>query len=656
LCFSLPNSEYDVNLSPDKREVLLTHQDVICALVFDAVTKLWSSQNDGNFAANGVLSQQEQRPSTQVQPNAVVPNVSSPEASPGKRRKMQRRGAFVHDFSMARFLLDEDQHVAQTRHVEISAVTPVGPNTFSVNQEQVPAVPVRVSQPSPMTDQVQQSMDTPMSETLPLPALQRDRPIDEERLQWAPLQSRFNTDSRRSQQDDIQALTTNGDEPTTPEDPPFQEPKRTKSLTLEDFAFRPNNPVVGPRATSTQKNGNNATFASLSISTGEEKVDESSSDLETSHRKREQVGFDEPRKRQKAQPRFVTIATQDHGGQDEHEGEQYSEPPEKMLVWDSFQGTDSIMKATKDARFSMRQFRKELRNISRSPRKAGEALVGGIDESSGVEAADDNVVSLSKQDFRQMTVIGQFNLGFILTKCRNNHLWILDQHACDEKYNFERLCVTTVIHEQKLMAPMPLELSPSEESCILENMSVFEENGFRFAHDPEKPPRHRLPLTALPHSGAQDGRKAVQFGKDDVQALCAMLSADEGYSHQGGTGADGSGMYGNNAVRRHAGVSQQSQGDTANKVIARLPKAIAMFASRACRGSIMIGTALSQKEMETVVSRLADVDHPWNCPHGRPTMRHVKDLMDCMVQDEQRATNHVAGPTVAVMTQATQES
>jgi DNA mismatch repair protein PMS2 len=194
-----------------------------------------------------------------------------------------------------------------------------------------------------------------------------------------------------------------------------------------------------------------------------------------------------------------------------------------------------------------------------------------------------------------------------------------------------------------------LELSPSEESCILENMQVFEENGFRFAHDPDKPPRYRLSLTALPHSGAQDGRKAVQFGKEDVHALCAMLSEEDGYSQDGGTGADGSGMYGNNAVRRHAGISQTQ--DSASKVLARLPKAVAMFANRACRGSIMIGTALSQKEMETVVKRLADVENPWSCPHGRPTMRHVKDLTSIMMEDEQRAASLIAGPTMAVMTQ-----
>jgi DNA mismatch repair protein PMS2 len=32
-----------------------------------------------------------------------------------------------------------------------------------------------------------------------------------------------------------------------------------------------------------------------------------------------------------------------------------------------------------------------------------------------------------------MTVLGQFNLGFIVAKFRGD-LYILDQHACDEKY------------------------------------------------------------------------------------------------------------------------------------------------------------------------------------------------------------------------------
>jgi DNA mismatch repair protein PMS2 len=204
---------------------------------------------------------------------------------------------------------------------------------------------------------------------------------------------------------------------------------------------------------------------------------------------------------------------------------------------------------------------------------------------------------------------------------------------------------------------MPLELSPSEESCVMDHMEIFEKNGFRFSHDPDKAPRHRLSLTALPHSGARDGRKAVQFGKEDVSALCAILGADGSASSYdggagGGTGADGSGMYGNNAVRRYAGTGA---GDTADKIIARLPKAIAMFASRACRGSIMIGKPLSIKEMDRIVRRLEDVEHPWNCPHGRPTMRHVGNVAHIMLEDEKKAAGHIAGPTVTVMSQEVNE-
>ena len=55
---------------------------------------------------------------------------------------------------------------------------------------------------------------------------------------------------------------------------------------------------------------------------------------------------------------------------------------------------------------------------------------------------------------------------------------------------------------------------------------------------------HRFALTSLPHSGARDGRKAVQFGKDDVRALCAVLGADgHSYSQDGGTGVDGNSQW-----------------------------------------------------------------------------------------------------------------
>ena len=57
---------------------------------------------------------------------------------------------------------------------------------------------------------------------------------------------------------------------------------------------------------------------------------------------------------------------------------------------------------------------------------------------------------VSKSDFASMEVIGQFNLGFIIAKLCND-LFIVDQHASDEKYNYERLQRDTVLQHQRLI-------------------------------------------------------------------------------------------------------------------------------------------------------------------------------------------------------------
>ena len=40
----------------------------------------------------------------------------------------------------------------------------------------------------------------------------------------------------------------------------------------------------------------------------------------------------------------------------------------------------------------------------------------------------------------------------------------------------------------------------------------------------------------------------------------------------------------------------------------------------------MIGTFLSKSKMREIISNLSTLDKPWNCPHGRPTMRHLIDI------------------------------
>ncbi len=49
-----------------------------------------------------------------------------------------------------------------------------------------------------------------------------------------------------------------------------------------------------------------------------------------------------------------------------------------------------------------------------------------------------------------MEVVGQFNLGFIIARLKDD-LFIVDQHASDEKHTFERLQNTAIVETQKLI-------------------------------------------------------------------------------------------------------------------------------------------------------------------------------------------------------------
>nr|XP_014271444.1 mismatch repair endonuclease PMS2 [Halyomorpha halys] len=205
-----------------------------------------------------------------------------------------------------------------------------------------------------------------------------------------------------------------------------------------------------------------------------------------------------------------------------------------------------------------------------------------IDPSKNQQAEKELSKEISKEMFRKMEIIGQFNLGFIIAKL-DSDLFIIDQHATDEKYNFETLQQTTVISNQKLVSPQVLELTAANECVVMENMNIFNKNGFEFHVDETAPPTKRISLTAIPMS------KNWVFGKDDIDELIFMLQDSPGAN-------------------------------------CRPSRVRAMFASRACRKSVMIGTALSEKDMRRLVDNMSTIQHPWNCPHGRPTMRHLVNL------------------------------
>ncbi|XP_031640491.1 mismatch repair endonuclease PMS2 [Contarinia nasturtii] len=219
-----------------------------------------------------------------------------------------------------------------------------------------------------------------------------------------------------------------------------------------------------------------------------------------------------------------------------------------------------------------------------------------IDPKQNQSAEQELSTEISKSDFIRMEIIGQFNLGFIIVKL-DEDLFIVDQHATDEKYNFETLQKTTVLQYQPLVVPQDLELTAVNELIVIDNVKVFEANGFRFDIDADRPVTKRVKLIGKPFS------RNWEFGKEDIDELIFML---------------------------HEGTSDSAYLDTC-----RPSRIRAMFASRACRSSVMIGTSLSQTDMRRLVDHMGTIEQPWNCPHGRPTIRHLLNLEMLKIADEQ---------------------
>ncbi|XP_040430455.1 mismatch repair endonuclease PMS2 isoform X1 [Cygnus olor] len=246
-----------------------------------------------------------------------------------------------------------------------------------------------------------------------------------------------------------------------------------------------------------------------------------------------------------------------------------------------------VKKKTVPLEFSMKVLAERVRKVMQQQRKSTETqnyrrFRAKISPGENKVAEDELRKEISKEMFAKMEIIGQFNLGFIIAKL-NSDLFIIDQHATDEKYNFEMLQQHTVLQGQKLIAPQNLNLTAVNETVLIENLEIFRKNGFDFVINEDAPVTQRVKLISLPTS------KNWTFGPQDIDELIFMLSDCPG-------------------------------------VMCRPSRVRQMFASRACRKSVMIGTALNIQEMRKLITHMGEIEHPWNCPHGRPTMRHIVSL------------------------------
>ena len=252
--------------------------------------------------------------------------------------------------------------------------------------------------------------------------------------------------------------------------------------------------------------------------------------------------------------------------------------PVRQLVFKPFLGENGAKSFTNMPRSDMSNARSEVKELENK-----------VDS-----------LSLSKSEFANMRVIGQFNLGFVLTATMVQaaaafsppDVFIIDQHASDEIYNFETFENTLSITSQRLAHPQSIELTAVEEELVSRYDNVLLKNGFKLSQEHADPIKNngQRRLVGLPSLGG------VLYNKGDFQELLNIL----GENYEG-------------KIEHKLGIPRP----------AKTRKILSM---KACRSSIMIGKPLSKNLMEQIVLQMGQIDKPWHCPHGRPTIKYLSSL------------------------------
>jgi DNA mismatch repair protein MutL len=179
--------------------------------------------------------------------------------------------------------------------------------------------------------------------------------------------------------------------------------------------------------------------------------------------------------------------------------------------------------------------------------------------------------------------LGQIRNSFILA-VNEDGLWIVDQHVAHERVLFERVLkqrAAQKVESQRLLMPIVLELSPAQQAVFSEIADELQRNGFE----------------AEPF-GARS--VAVKVAPAGVEA-----SAVEHMLHE-----------------LLDQFSREEQSLNLEKIRGRIA------ASIACHAAIKVNMPLEQNKMEWLLAALAQTDHPYSCPHGRPVVLRysMKDI------------------------------
>ncbi len=171
-------------------------------------------------------------------------------------------------------------------------------------------------------------------------------------------------------------------------------------------------------------------------------------------------------------------------------------------------------------------------------------------------------------------ILGQI-FGTYWIVAYSDRMYMIDQHAAHEKVKYERLVAAIQAKEvitQSVMPPVILQTSAKEEQVILEHMDAFCQIGFEI----EEFGDHAFCLRAVP---------VDLFGCSYQELFREMLD-------------------------------EMMDGPLTGAPEVVLNK----LASMACKAAVKGNMKISREEAVKLIDELLNLENPYHCPHGRPTI------------------------------------
>ena len=247
--------------------------------------------------------------------------------------------------------------------------------------------------------------------------------------------------------------------------------------------------------------------------------------------------------------------------------------------------------------------------------------------------------SFKKSDFTKLKIIGQFNKGFIITTL-DSSIYIIDQHAADEKFNYENLLRNAVLMKQPTICPLEVSLSVSDKMFVIQNIRMFEEMGFGFLMG-----ESTLSSSLCTSKADCDVEKGLNnISKHDIEQLNLVEEVEDvdidlslklmiiafpsvynyKYTIDDFLELISSSKRNLNHISNTSSNTQSNTSSQTNPTPINFPNALLRhIASKSCRQSIMIGESLFNQQLSKILINLSQIYSPWNCPHGRPTIRKI---------------------------------